>query len=35
MVRIAALSAESGGTRISLIKFSKSSPTSTESPAAP
>jgi hypothetical protein len=35
MVRIVALSVDSGGTRISLIRFSKSSPTSTESPAAP
>jgi hypothetical protein len=35
MERIVALSGDSGGTRISLIRFSKSSPTSTESPAAP
>ena len=35
MVRIVALSVDSGGTRISLIRFSKTSPTSTESPAAP
>jgi len=35
MVRIVALSVDSGGTRISLIRFSKSSPSSTESPAAP
>jgi hypothetical protein len=35
LVRIVALSADSGGTRISLIRFSKSSPTSTESPVAP
>jgi hypothetical protein len=35
MVRIVALSADSDGTRISLLRFSKSSPTSTESPAAP
>jgi len=35
MVRVVALSVESSGTRISLIRFSKSSPTSTESPAAP
>jgi hypothetical protein len=35
MVRIVALSVDPGGTRISLIRFSKTSPTSTESPAAP
>ena len=35
MVRIVALSVDSVGTRISLIRFSKSSPTSTESPAVP
>jgi hypothetical protein len=35
MLRIVALSEDSGGTRISLIRFSKSSPTSTASPAAP
>ena len=35
MQRIVALSGDSGGTRISLIRSSKSSPTSTESPAAP
>jgi len=35
MVRIVALSVDSGGTRISLLRFSRSSPTSTESPAAP
>ena len=34
MVRIVALSLDSGGTKISLIRFSKSSPASTESPAA-
>jgi hypothetical protein len=35
MVRIVELSVDSGGTRISLLRFSKSLPTSTESPAAP
>jgi hypothetical protein len=35
MVRIVALSVDPVGTRISLIRFSKASPTSTESPAAP
>jgi hypothetical protein len=35
MVRIVALSVDSVGTRISLIRFSKSSPTSIESPAVP
>jgi len=35
MVRIVALSVDSVGTRISLIRFSESSPTSTESPAVP
>ena len=34
MVRIVALSLDSGGTKISLIRFSKSSPASAESPAA-
>lgn len=34
MVRIVALSPDSGGTKISLIRFSKSSPASLESPAA-
>jgi hypothetical protein len=35
MVRIVALSVDAGGTRLSLIRFSKSPHTSTESPAAP
>jgi hypothetical protein len=35
MVRIVALSVDSDGTRISLIRFSKPSPASTESPARP
>jgi hypothetical protein len=35
MVRIVTLSVDSVGTRISLIRFSKSSPTSIESPAVP
>jgi len=35
MEHIVALSGDSGGTRISLIRFSKSSPTSTELPTAP
>jgi len=34
MVRIVSLSLDSGGTKISLIRFSKSSPASAESPAA-
>lgn len=34
MVRIVALSLDSGGTKISLIRFSKASPASAESPAA-
>ena len=34
MVRIVALSLDSGGTKISLIRFSKSSPASSQAPAA-
>jgi hypothetical protein len=34
MVRIVALSLDSGGTKISLIRFSKSSPASAQAPAA-